>query len=244
LQHNQQPIADANLSLAMSSIIETPEVKEVKTAKPAAKAGADKSEKDKPKKPDPKHNKPKAKLHPLAPHTGTVGEYGANPDGIYDRFTLATDGKKQAVKFPPHFGQALHAAAQPGATATVLGYLHTTPKGDEHLHLASLDVAGQPLRPTPAGPATEAFAIAGKVTELLLDPKGQLRAVRLEGEPAELRFPPHLGNELAEFLKVDTRVQASGQRRADRPGELRAPGSPAPLQLELLTVGGQSLLIK
>lgn len=228
----------------MYSIIETPEVKEVKTAKPAAKAIADKSEKDKPKKPDPKHDKPKAKLHPLAPYTGTVSEYGANPDGIYDRFTLDTEGKEQTVKFPPHFGQALHAAAQPGAAITVLGYLHTAPKGDEHLHLASLDVAGQTLRPVPAGPAAEAFAIEGKVTELLLDPKGQLRAVRLAGEPAELRFPPHLGKELADHLKADAQVQASGQRRADRPGELRAPGSPAPLQLELLTVGGQSFLLK
>lgn len=228
----------------MSSQIETSEVKEVKTAKPAAKAGADKSEKDKPKKPDPKHDKAKAKLHPLAAHTGTVGAYGANPDGIYDRFTLATEGKEQAVKFPPHFGQALHAAAQPGAKATVLGYLHTTPKGDEHLHLASLETNGQHLSPTPASPAAEAFSAAGKVAELLLDPKGHLRAVRLEGEPAELRFPPHLGQELAGHLKAGTQVQASGQRRADRPGELRAPGSHAPLQLELLTVGGQSFLLK
>jgi hypothetical protein len=228
----------------MSSQLENLAVKEVKTAKPAAKAGADKSEKDKPKKPDPKHDKPKAKLHPLAPCAGTVGEYGANPDGIYDRFTLISESKEQTVKFSPHFGQALHAAAQPGAKATVLGYVHTTPKGDEHLHLASLDVAGQALRPTPAGPAAEAFTIEGKVTELLLDPKGHLRAVRLAGEPAELRFPPHLGQELADHLKAGAQVQASGQRRADHPGELRAPGSPAPLHLELLTVGGQSFLIK
>ncbi len=228
----------------MSTQLENLEVKEVKTAKPAAKAGADKSAKDKPKKPDPKHDKPKARLHPLASYAGTVGEYGANPDGIYDRFILASGAREHTVKFPPHFGQALHAAAQPGAAVTVLGYLHTTPKGDEHLHLASLDAAGQPLRPTPAGPAAEAFTVAGKVTELLLDPKGQLRAVRLEGEPAELRFPPHLGQELADYLTTGAHVQVSGQRRADHPGELRAPGSSAPLQLELLTVGGQSFLIK
>ncbi len=228
----------------MSSQLENLEVKEVKAAKPAAKAGADKSAKDKPKKPDPKHDKPKARLHQLAPYAGTVGEYGANPDGIYDRFTLASGAQEHTVKFPPHFGQALHAAAQPGAAVTVLGYLHTTPKGDEHLHLASLDVAGQPLRPTPAGPGAETFTVAGKVTELLLDPKGHLRAVRLEGEPAELRFPPHLGQELASYLRADAQVEASGQRRADRPGELRAPGSSAPLQLELLTAGGQSFLIK
>ena len=227
----------------MSSEIKNLEVKEVKTAKPAPQAKANKSE-DKPKKPDPKHDKPKAKLHPLAPYSGTVGEYGANPDGLYDRFTLATGGTERTVKFPPHFGQALHAAARPGAPATVLGYLHTTPKGDEHLHLASLDVAGQTLRPQPASPATEPVAAQGKIAELLHDPKGHPRALRLEGEASELRFPPHLGGQLADYLTVGAHVQATGQRRPDRPGELRPPGHPTPVQLETLTVGGESFLIK
>lgn len=228
----------------MSSQIENLEVKEVKTAKPAPQAPAGKSEKDKPKKPDPKHDKPKAQLHQLASHTGTVGEYHANPDGVYDRFTLTTDGTARTVKFPPHFAQALHKAAQPGAAVTVLGYLHTTPKGDEHLHLASLEVGGHTLRPQPAGPAAEPFAAAGKVAELLRDPKGHPRALRLEGEPAELRFPPHLGEQLAAYLTVGAKVEATGQRRADRPGEVRAPGHSAPVQLEMLTAGNESFLIK
>jgi hypothetical protein len=223
----------------MSNEIKNPEVKEVKITKPAPKSPADKSEKDKPKKPD-NHGKPKAQLHQLAAYTGPVGEYGANPDGIYDRFTLTANGTAHTVKFPPYFGQALHAAAQPGASVTVLGYLRPTPKGGEHLHLASLEVAGQHLRPTPAA---DTFTVAGIVTELLLGPQGHLRAVRLAGEPAELRFPPHLKQQLADYLKAGVHVRASGRRPADRPGEVRAPGHPAPLQLELLTVGGQSLLI-
>ena len=246
MQHNQHLIAVANLPFAMSSKIENLEVKEVTTAKPAPKAPADKPE-NKPKEPGPKHDKhdkPKAQLHQLASYTGTVGEYGANPDGLYDRFTLATTGATHTVRFPLPFGQALHAAAQPGAVVTVLGYLHPTPKGDQHVHLASLEVGGQPLRPTPAGSAAEAFAVAGTLTDLLLDPQGRLRAVRLAGEPAELRFPPHLGEQLADYLTVGAQVQANGPRRPDRPGELRAPGHPAPLQPELLTVGGQSLLIR
>lgn len=228
----------------MSSEIKNLEVKEVKTPKPAPKAPADKSEKDKPKKPDPKHDKPKAKLHKLTPYAGTVGEFGANPDGIYDRFTLATAEAPHTVKFPPHVGQALHEAAQPGAAVTVLGYLHTTPKGDEHLHLASLEVAGQHLQPQSAGPAAELVAVQGEVAELLLDPKGHPRALRLTGEASELRFPPHLGEQLADYLVPGTTVQASATRRADHPGEQRAPGTSAPLQLVTLTVGGESFLIK
>jgi len=228
----------------MSSEIKNLKVKEVNTTKPAPGASAGKSEKDKPKKPDPTHNKPQARLHKLTAYSGTVSEYGANPDGVYDRFTLTTEGTARTVKFPPHFGQVLHAAAQPGATATVLAYPHTTPKGDEHLHLASLETSGQHLRPQPAGPAAEAFSAQGAVAELLLDPKGHPRALRLEGEAAELRFPPHLGQQLADYLQVGAEVQATGQRRPDYPGELRAPGHPAPVQLQTLMVGGESLLIK
>jgi hypothetical protein len=227
----------------MSSEIKNLEVKEVKPAKPAPQPSASKPEKEKPQKPGPKPDKPKPSLHKLTAYTGTVGEFGANPDGVYDRFTLTTADAAHPVKFPSHFGQALHAAAQPGTSVTVLGYLHTTPKGDEHLHLASLEVAGQHLQPQPAGPA-EAFAVAGPVAELLHDPKGHLSAVRLSGEPAELRFAPHLGEQLADYLTVGAAVQASGQRRADRPGELRAPGSVAPLQAEVLTIGGESFLIR
>ncbi|MGI4742505.1 MAG: hypothetical protein ACRYG7_45690 [Janthinobacterium lividum] len=228
----------------MSSEIKNLELKEAKTHKSTPPAPANKSEKDKPKKPDPKHDKPKPQLHKLTAYSGTVGAYGANPDGVYDRFTLTTGGTERTVRFPADFGQVLHQAAQPGATATVQAYPHTTPKGDEHLHLASLEVGGHHLRPQPAGPAAEPCATQGTLVELLLDPKGQPRALRLEGEPAELRLPPHLGAQVADYLTVGAAVQATGQRRTDRPGELRAPGHPAPVQLHTLAVGGESFLIK
>ncbi|TPG72205.1 hypothetical protein [Hymenobacter nivis] len=235
----------------MSTEIQNPAIKPAKPAANAegpAKPGHDKPKKpgqdDKSKKPDPKAEKPKPKLHPLHTYAGTVGTYGANPDGVYDRFELATAEGPRAVKFPPHFGEALHAAAQPGQAVQVLAFPHTTPKGDEHLHLASLDADGRTLRPQPAGAPADAVSLHGLVTELLLDPKGHLRAVRLEGEAAELRFPPHLGQQLADYLVVGTAVQASAVRRADRPGEVRSPGAPAPLQLELLTVAGESFLVR
>ena len=228
----------------MSSEINNLEVKEVKTIKLAPKPSAGKPEKEKPQKPGPKPDKPKPTLHKLTTYAGTVGEYGANPDGIYDRFALTTADGTHTVKFPSHFGQALHKAAQPGAPVTVLGYLHTTPKGDEHLHLASLEADGQSLRPQSAGPAAEQLTLQGTVAELLRDPKGHPHALRLAGEASELRFPPHIGEQLADYLITGAAVQASGTRRADRPGEVRAPGSAAPLQLELLTVGGESFLVR
>jgi hypothetical protein len=228
----------------MSTEIKNLEEKEVKTDKPAPKPSAGKPEKEKPQKPRPKPDKPKPKLHKLTAYAGTVGEYGANADGIYERFVLTTADGAHTVKFPPHFGQALHEAVQPGTPVTVLGYLHTTLKGDEHLHLASLEAGGQLLRPLPGGPATEPQTLQGTVAELLRDPKGHPHALRLAGEASELRLPGHLGEQLADYLIIGAAVQASGTRRADRPGEVRAPGSTAPLQLELLTVGGESFLLR
>jgi hypothetical protein len=205
-----------------------------KKHKPAAPAD-DKKPKPKPGPKDPK----KQQLHPLQAYAGTVGEYGANPDGIYDRFELhAADAPARTVKFAPHFGEELRRLAQPHQPVTVLGYLHTTPKGDEHLHLASLDAAGTTARPA----APDAATAAGTIAELHHDPKGHLKGLRLAEDDTELRLPPHLGPLLAKHLAVGTALTASGRRRAPRPGEVAA--HPAPVQVELLTVGGESFLIK
>jgi hypothetical protein len=189
-------------------------------------------------------------LQPLHSHTGKVGAFGANPDGVLDRFQLETAAKVYTVKFPPHFGQELRALAQPGREVSVLGFLKTTPKGDTHLHLARLDADGVTARPLPPAPpaapsAAEAATISGPVAELKLDPKGRLQALRLNGDTTELRLPPHLGEQLAGRLAIGMAVVASGQRRTLRPGEVLAyPEVPAPLKIELLTVGNESFLLR
>jgi hypothetical protein len=200
---------------------------------PAAKA-TDKKPKPKLGPKDPK----KQQLHPLQAYAGTVGEFGTNPDGIYDRFVLhAAEAPARTVKFAPHFGEELRRLAQPGYPVVVLGYLHTTPKGDEHLHLASLEAAGTTARP----PAPDAATAAGTIAELHHDPKGNLNGLRLAEDDTELRLPPHLGQLLAGHLAVGTALTARGRQRSPRPGEIAA--HPAPVQIELLTVGSESFLI-
>jgi hypothetical protein len=210
-----------------------PAVAPAKTAKPA-KPDA-KKPKLKPGLKDPK----KQQLHPLQAYAGTVGEYEANPDGIYDRFVLHTaDEPARTVKFAPHFGEELRRLAQPHQPITVLGYLHTTPKGDEHLHLASLDANGTTARPA----SPDATTVAGTIAELHHDPKGNLNGLRLAEDDTALRLPPHLSEPLAALLAVGTVLTASGRQRNPRPGEVAA--HPAPVQVELLTVGDASFLIK
>jgi hypothetical protein len=201
-------------------------------------------------KPRPKPKKEADKqLQPLHSYTGQIGKFDANPDGVLDRFLLETTARIYTVKFPPHFGQELRALAQPGREVAVLGFLKTTPKGDEHLHLARLDAGGATARPLPprlptAPSPVEAATLSGPVAALQLDPKGHLQALRLEGDATELRLPPHLGEQLSARLAVGTAVVASGQRRALRPGEVLAhPEAPAPLKVELLTVGDESFLL-
>jgi hypothetical protein len=116
--------------------------------KPTAKTKPEGHDKPKPK-PDKDTDKP---LQPLHRYTGRVGQFAPNPDGVLDRFQLEAADKAHTVKFPPHFGQELQHLAQPGHEVTVLGFLKTTPKGDEHLHLARLDAAGATARPLPPPP--------------------------------------------------------------------------------------------
>lgn len=217
-----------------------PEPKTAKAAGPPKPAKDQATHHDKPPKPAP----PKAQLHPLHTYPGTVGHYAPNAEGVYDRFTLTTADAEHTVKFPPHFGQALLAAAQPGSAVRVLGYAHTTPKGDTHLHLARVEAGGQSWQPQPPVPAPAAaadpFEVQGTVSELLHSPKGHLHGVRLAGEAAELRFPP----QLAALLPLGAPVQASGQRRPTRPGEVRADHHPAPLNVEILTVKDEAYLVR
>ena len=91
-----------------------------------------------------KPGNPQTLLQALHPYPSTVGPYAANAEGVYDRFALLAEGTAYTVKFPLHFGQALHAAAQPGYPVTVLGYHHATPKGDSHLHLVRVEAADHP----------------------------------------------------------------------------------------------------
>jgi hypothetical protein len=206
-----------------------------KAPKPTPAAQAD-AKKPKPK-PGPK-DRQKQQLRPLQTYTGTVGEFGTNPDGVYDRFVLeAADAPARTVKFAPHFGEELRRLAQPGRPVTVLGFLHTTPKGDEHLHLASLDAAGTTARP----PAPDTVTVTGTIAELHHDPKGHLKGLRLAEDDTELRLPPHLGQQLAGHLAVGTALSAGGRQRSPRPGEVAA--HPAPVQVELLTVGNESFLL-
>ena len=205
--------------------------------KPKPDAQADDQPKLKPK-PGPKDQKDK-QLRPLHTYTGTVGEFGANPNGVYDRFALQAAGEPACtVKFPPHFGEQLRALAQPGHEVAVLGYVHTTPKGDEHLHLTRLDAAGTSAQPG----APDAVTVAGTIDTLRHNPKGHLHGLRLTGENTELRLPPHLGQQLATRLVPGVALTASGPRRALRPGEVAA--HPAPVQVELLLLGDEAFLLR
>jgi len=216
-----------------------------KTAPAKSAAAKPQADQQKPKpdakvKPD-KKPKPEKQLRPLQAYPGTVGAYGANPDGVYDRFELEAAGAPaRTVKFPPHFGEALRALAQSGQEVTVLGYLHTTPKGDEHLHLARLDAAGTSAQPAAPG-APAPVTLAGTIAELRLNPHGHLHGLRLADHDAELRLPPHLGQQLAERLVPGAALTASGPQRALRPGEVAA--HPAPVHIELLALGDEAFLL-
>lgn len=223
--------------------------------RPLPLAAAAKPDKPKPDKPKPdKHDKPKHAKHDkpepkplrvLSRYAGRVGAFGANADGVLDRFQLEAAEASHTVKFPPHFGQQVVALARPGQPVAVLGFPKPTPQGDAHLHLVRLDAEEASASPRPPHAAeAEELTLSGPVAEHLLDAKGHLRGLRLAGEATELRLPPHLSSELLPRLALGTAVAASGPRRALRPGEVLAhPEVPTPLRVELLTVADEVLLL-
>jgi hypothetical protein len=101
----------------------------------------------------------------------------------------------------------------------VLGFLHTTPKGDEHVHLARVEAGGISARPLPPLGSAKAVTLMGTVAELFHTPKGHLHGLCLTGQDAKLYLPPHTGQQLVERLVLGTYLAASAERRALCPGK-------------------------
>ncbi len=199
--------------------------------------------------PKPHEKKPRpAVLQPLTAHAGQVREYLPNPDQIYDKLVLATaDGPALTIKFPPHFGQELLAAAQPGAEVALLAFAKPGPGGQAHLHLACLTVGERTLRPRPPVPpapptAADAVALTSEIAALRLHPDGRLHGLAL-ADGTRLKFPPPVGKALAGRVQVGAAIEVSGFHRPVRPGEAAA-GEGRSVQAEILTLGGESFLVR
>lgn len=143
-----------------------------------------------------------------------VQQWLLNPNGEVDGLLLA-DGTQ--VAFPPHLSAVVLQAMKPGDAVQVIGW--RTP-GAPVLRAASLNANGrsvvdQPpaqgsLPPAPRDPgALTAMSASGRVARPLYTGRGDVNGVLLDNGSI-VRFPPHVGAELAATLQPGSTLHAKG----------------------------------
>lgn len=145
---------------------------------------------------------------------GRLQQWLLNPNGEVDGLLLA-DGTQ--VAFPPHLSASVQQTMKPGDTVQVVGW--RTP-GAPVLRAASLNANGrnvvdQPpapgsLPPAPRDPgALTAMSASGRVARPLYTGRGDVNGVLLDNGSI-VRFPPHVGAEIAATLQPGSTLHAKG----------------------------------
>jgi hypothetical protein len=148
--------------------------------------------------------------------TGRVQRWLVNPNGEVDGLLLA-DGTQ--VAFPPHLSAAAQQLLKPGDEVRVAGWrtpdapmvrasrLTATASGRS---LDDTPASASPPPPAPRDPgALTAMSGSGRVARLLHTGRGDVNGVILD-DGLIVRFPPHVGAELAASLQPGATISARG----------------------------------
>ncbi len=146
--------------------------------------------------------------------SGRVRQWLLNPNGEVDGLLLV-DGTQ--VAFPPHLSAMLQQTLKPGDAVQVGGW---RAPGAPVVRAVSLSANGRSLvdqppgagnaPPVPRAPgALTAMSASGRVSRLLYTGHGDVNGVLLDNGSI-VRFPPHVGAELASTLQPDSMVHAKG----------------------------------
>ena len=148
--------------------------------------------------------------------TGRVQRWLVNPNGEVDGLLLA-DGTQ--VAFPPHLSAAAQQLLKPGDGVRVAGWrtpdvpvvrassLTATASGRS---LADTPASASPPPPAPRDPgALTAMSGSGRIARLLHTGRGDVNGVILD-DGLIVRFPPHVGAELASSLQPGATISAKG----------------------------------
>ncbi|RSK46484.1 hypothetical protein [Hymenobacter perfusus] len=198
-------------------------------------------------------------LREVKTYSGTLSSYTTNPEGLYDGFLVNLNGTATRVHFPPHMAKALMAATKPGQTVhfeAVAGPAFSLPTATAataaaaapRLELVSVGEGTTALQLTPpvrpeATAATTATAttVSGTIAQLRTDERGQLRGLVL-ADNTLLLVPPHVGEQLADKLKVGTSIQATALAVPATEGVVAADALRR-LRTQTLTINGTRFLV-
>ncbi|WP_170172440.1 hypothetical protein [Hymenobacter rigui] len=197
-------------------------------------------------------------LREVKTYSGTLTSYATNPEGLYDGFLTNINGTATQVHFPPHMAKALMAATKPGQTVkfeAVAGPGFPPPASASatasasapRLELVSVGEGAAalqltpPVRPEATAAAATATTVSGTITQLRTDARGQLRGMVLSDNTL-LLVPPHVGEQLADKLKVGASIQATALSMPQAEGVVAADALRR-LRTQTLTINGTRFLV-
>ena len=148
--------------------------------------------------------------------TGRIQQWLINPNGDVDGLLLA-DGTQ--VAFPPHLSATVQQTMKPGDTVQVAGWRAPNVSVVRAATLTATtsgrSVSDQPpgfgaMPPRPREPgALTAMSASGRVARQLYTDRGDANGVVLDNGTI-VRFPPHVGAQLAPTLQAGSTLHAKG----------------------------------
>lgn len=158
-------------------------------------------------------------------HSGRVQQLLRNHGDEVDGLRLE-DGFE--VRFPPHIGHQVVEFIQPGDDITLKGQNVTRPRGEIVFDVTQIEFEGQTITvdhpPHPhcseAKEKTEpTMTVCGTVSRFVTNPHGDVDGLVLSDQ-TEVKFPPHQGQALQEFVRIGDEVRAEGRRHVTRRGDI------------------------
>jgi len=147
--------------------------------------------------------------------SGKVETYLLNPEGFVDGLVLSNGLQ---VKLPPHMSHSLVTTVQPGNSVTVVGDPGVPSNLGQEIHASSITntttqrtvVVQPPAYPPPAPRDNYSnLSVAGRAQHWIVGHRGEIRGVILSSG-AQVRFPPHVGDQLFDLARAGDSIQAQG----------------------------------
>jgi hypothetical protein len=162
-------------------------------------------------------------------HSGRVEKLLKNDHGDVDGLQFA-DGFD--VHFPPHVGKRVVELIETGAEASVWGRKETLPRGEVVFEASRIESGKETIqvdRPRPpagpgAGPrgrrgAEQPMNATGTIADFTSNHHGDVDGLLL-ADDTEVKFPPHLGEQLQSIVKVGDKIEIEGRRHVTPHGDI------------------------
>ena len=180
--------------------------------------------------------------------TGEVKQYLLNPEGKVDGLLL-NNGLQ--VKFPPHMGDSLVGIITPNTKVSIFGDPGFSTRFGQEVKAQKITnsqtgqtLVEQPPTTAPQPPTLSnysTFSAEGTAQNWLVGHRGEINGIIISNGTI-VKFPPHVGEQLATMANIGDKIQAKGFGTRNRYGQileataLSVNGQPVSLQPKAITV--------